>query len=55
MTRDEMMQIVTRLNQPIGRVTLLQDAFDKQVCHMYIVHTMLKSLRAVFDKGYVFK
>ena len=29
-----MTQNDTRLNQPIERITLLRDAFGKQVCHM---------------------
>ena len=44
MARDEMTQIDTRLNQPIGRTTLLHDTFGKQICHVKLVHTMLKSL-----------
>ena len=32
--RDEMTQIDTRLNQPIGQTTLLHDTFGKQICHV---------------------
>ena len=47
-------QTDTRLNQPIGRITWLRDAFGKQVCHMYTHSAQIREssfdMNAIYQK-----